>query len=415
MARSKKPTKGKSPIDDANLVEESAIKAEEILTSETEKDEQLDSTSNDEAERDQADTSESEVAAEETAPIEETSDDSSDIAETSEPAEEASETPPPDPAETAPLAETGPLVEEQPDQRRAAVLPMILGGVVAAAIGFGAAQFVPLTGEGEDLTADLRAALTDQQSEIAALRAELDALAERESSDPDTETSAIDALTSQFSDLQNRLSELELRPVSENTGAELSEALQNQITALQARIEELATSGAEQVDTAKQTLLRAAITQVESAVHSGEAFAEALRQIAENSETAPDGTLTDLAETGVATEAELRQSFPAAARAAIAAETQANIDSGEISRVSGFLQQQLGMRSLTPRDGDSADAVLSRAQAALDAGDLGTSLTELSALSDAAAPAMADWIAAAQARQAALDGITGLAADLNSN
>ena len=54
------------------------------------------------------------------------------------------------------------------------------------------------------------------------------------------------------------------------------------------------------------------------------------------------------------------------------------------------------------------DAILSRAEAALDAGDLRSALTELEALPDDAASAIADWREAAETRAAAVAALNDL-------
>ena len=71
----------------------------------------------------------------------------------------------------------------------------------------------------------------------------------------------------------------------------------------------------------------------------------------------------------------------------------------------GFARSLLGARSIEPREGDSADAVLSRAEAALRDGDLQTALTEIEALPPEARAVMDEWVARARIRldaQAAL-------------
>lgn len=73
------------------------------------------------------------------------------------------------------------------------------------------------------------------------------------------------------------------------------------------------------------------------------------------------------------------------------------------------------MRSLAPRDGASADAVLSRAEDATRSGDLAGAVTELSALPAPAQEAMADWVARATARAEATAAADALAAQLATN
>jgi hypothetical protein len=68
------------------------------------------------------------------------------------------------------------------------------------------------------------------------------------------------------------------------------------------------------------------------------------------------------------------------------------------------------VRSLAPREGNDPDAVLSRAEAALAAGDLGTALAEAAALPEAGQAAMAGWVGLAAVRQAATAALAELTA-----
>ena len=73
-----------------------------------------------------------------------------------------------------------------------------------------------------------------------------------------------------------------------------------------------------------------------------------------------------------------------------------------VGRLTSFVEAQVQTRSLTPQEGDSTDAVLSRAEAALKDTDLDTALSELQGLPEAARTAMGAWLTDAEARQAAL-------------
>ena len=68
------------------------------------------------------------------------------------------------------------------------------------------------------------------------------------------------------------------------------------------------------------------------------------------------------------------------------------------NRIATFFANQLGARSVSPREGDDADAILSRAEAALRSGDLSAALSELSSMPDVAQSALADWQNSAQTR-----------------
>lgn len=121
--------------------------------------------------------------------------------------------------------------------------------------------------------------------------------------------------------------------------------------------------------------------------------------------------LADHAAAGLPTIASLRDSFPAAARDGLEAALRANMGESWTDRVSNFLRSQTGLRSLTPREGDDPDAVLSRAEAALEAGDVAGALAELERLPDAAKPALADWTASARVRLEAEAAFATLAAN----
>ena len=70
---------------------------------------------------------------------------------------------------------------------------------------------------------------------------------------------------------------------------------------------------------------------------------------------------------------------------------------------------------MAPREGDDPDAILSRAEAALIAGDVPTALKELDALPEAAQSALVDWVSKARTRQAAIEAADALAQSLNTN
>jgi hypothetical protein len=112
--------------------------------------------------------------------------------------------------------------------------------------------------------------------------------------------------------------------------------------------------------------------------------------------------------------ASLSADFPDAARSALAATRAQDATSGGVD-LGAFLTRQLGVRSVTPRDGDDPDAVLSRAEAALKSGDLTGALAELEALPDVAKSEMSGWLDQAQTRQTALDAANTLAESLTAN
>ncbi|CAM5310654.1 hypothetical protein FALB51S_00807 [Frigidibacter albus] len=115
---------------------------------------------------------------------------------------------------------------------------------------------------------------------------------------------------------------------------------------------------------------------------------------------------------GVPTLGSLQDSFPEAARKALAASLPVTAGTGTWDRVGAFLQAQTGARSLAPREGTDPDAVLSRAEAALTAGDLQGALAELEGLPAEGRAATAAWEAQAAARIAATGAADALAAEI---
>lgn len=116
---------------------------------------------------------------------------------------------------------------------------------------------------------------------------------------------------------------------------------------------------------------------------------------------------------GVPTLAHLRQSFPAAARDALAMSLAETAGEGTTwDRLSAFLRSQTQARSLSPRAGDDPDAILSRAEAALSAGDLAAALREVEALPPTGRDRMAEWAGLAQRRLAAREALAVLSNEM---
>ena len=83
--------------------------------------------------------------------------------------------------------------------------------------------------------------------------------------------------------------------------------------------------------------------------------------------------------------------------------------------IGGFFKQQLGARSVAPRDGDDPDAILSRAEAAMRDGRLADALAEVKALPPEAQEPLSEWLSDAQARHDAQDAVQTLTQRLTAN
>ncbi len=387
--------------------------------------------------------------------------DAKPAAEPAKPKTTAKPVPPPksvdkpaEPAKPAPAdakpAKAEPAPAEQPAKRRGglgAFLGLLLGGVAAAVIGFVAARTVVPEGwpfPGVEPEQDPLVGMVEAQSaEIAALGERLGALdATLEEVKSDTSalddlrqsvTTRLDGLESgageiaeQISAMETRLSSVEkLAPEGTEAAEKAAEAYAKELAALREMFEgELAEIDAAQAEasaleaqlaeSAKAAAGRAALAQVEAALDTGAPFQDALLELTEAMGLDAPEALSAVAAEGVPALADLQSGFPAAARAAIEADIRNGVEEGNVNRMQAFLKTQLGTRSLEPKEGDSADAVLSRAEAALKTGDLDAVLAEIETLPEAAKPAFADWRTLAETRARALTAGNALAEELNA-
>lgn len=246
-----------------------------------------------------------------------------------------------------------------------------LEGAVAALDG--------LTSGGAGLSAEDQEALGAFSATVDGLRAELAALADQQGA------------------LSQRIDDVEVAVDRRLTEAEV----------------EVVTATEEAADTKSAALAVAAVSMIDAALASGEPFAEALGQLEANTDEPVPAGLTAVAETGVATLGVLRTGFADAAHQAIRANIRAEGQANPGSRLASFLEAQIATRSLTPKEGDSTDAVLSRAEDALRRDNLAAAVDELRGLSEVARSAMGSWLPRAEARMAAMADLTALQSAVN--
>ncbi|WP_372610195.1 COG4223 family protein [Aquicoccus sp.] len=355
-------------------------------------------------------------------------------------AEEATQAPEPDEPEQA---DSGPWVGSETASaqsaepvviRKGGFLPMLIGGLLAAGIGFGAAFYIlpevwPDLGDDDGFEAQVSERLDEQAQAIEALQeaepdlgpieARLDDL-EGMQGGIDTLDGRVDDMAEAMSALETRVNDLEKRPVTESASPEAVEAYERELQAVQdamaeqrAEIEELLAEAAEKEASAERSAeevaTRTAMTRILTALDTGTGFAEAAEELAAQDVDLPP-ELAGVADSGVDTMADLASAFPDAARAALA-EARKDEDGG----FAAFLKDQLGVRSLEPREGDDADAILSRAEAAVNEGRLTDAMAEIDTLPESARAAMSDWMDRAQARADAVAAAEALGADLDLN
>lgn len=335
------------------------------------------------------------------------------------------------------------LIEEKTEPRSGGFVPLVLGGIVAAGIGYGAAaissgEIWPFASEDDAAQAELQASLERQNQTIASLEERLTGLQEgvdgidlgsleAELSDLDQRVEALrsaqSALTERVEALAGRIDTLEKQPMEQAVSPEAIAAYERALDDLRAEVDaqraEVARMAEEAVaaeqSAEQQSRLaesRAALAEITAALESGAPFDEAVEVLAGNGVEVP-APLNAVAADGVATRAELVDAFPELARDALAeARSVATQGSEGANRVTTFLRNQLGARSVTPREGSDPDAILSRAEAAVRNGNLAQALDEIARLPDVARAVLADWQVMAETRLNALTAADALSQQL---
>ncbi|MDB6182353.1 COG4223 family protein [Paracoccus fistulariae] len=361
-----------------------------------------------------------------------------------EPAKSAPEQPAarkPEPASPAP---------QQGKVQKVGFWPLVFGGVVAAGIGsIGTIYALPhlpasWLPEQEAPQVDVeairsqatQAAEAAATSQIDTLRAELDARhddmmsqiqANQQQGAPSDGASAeaLSSLQQRLDEQAQQIQQLSDRPAFDPQLAQRLQDLTAKAQDLEGQIEKAAQQAQSQIDTAQaeaQKLQEAA----EDSTRRAEAVAAiAALQTALDRGLQPDEARQTMESAGIETPAALDREvasldtlqgeFPDAARAALRASLRDESASGTGNVFTNFLRAQTGARSVEPREGDDPDAILSRADAKVEAGQIGEALTEVEALPDSAksAPSMAEWIGKATAYRDAQSALSDLSASSN--
>lgn len=233
-----------------------------------------------------------------------------------------------------------------------------------------------------------------------------------------------------IAELRGKLEALEARPIPQaDTSAIKSEivalrsAVQalDQATASQKASLEKATAAANASATGEQKALAAArgsavigiAARLSAALTAGQPFANDLALLAPLAEgdaklAESIAALQPVAATGVASRASLAASFPAMAKAAMA-EDLADDSFGQ--RLIGKLRGLVSLRRVgADVQGDSIEAKLARAEAAIATGDVSKAVELVKSLPPQAAQATAAWLARAEAHLAAQQAVDRLAA-----
>ena len=307
--------------------------------------------------------------------------------------------------------------------RRVGILGPLLGGALAAIGGFALSYFDVLglaapdsSAEVAALVAQLDQARAAEAKAISGLKDEITALSTRVATleaapvpegpdlakldDLDRRLSAIEAMpadgTASAAALTAKVAQLERQIAALPAGGVIPE-MQAELDAVLARLgdaEAAATARAAEAEAAAAASARdSALRVLAEAVASGKPFGAELQAL-------EDPALTDAlgasAETGVPSLETLQAGFPDAARAALRVAREISTEDGWGDRLVDFLASQTGARSLTPQDGSTPDAILSRAEFALAEGRVDAALNELQALDPAVQAPLAAWSADAK-------------------
>ena len=340
-----------------------------------------------------------------------------------------------------PVSETAaPTPPAQEPERKGSFVPLVLGGVIAAVIGFGGAVYF---GDQLGLGAGTDAALSEMTAKLEAQDDALAALSEKLAKTQDMSNGAqaasieatelvakmeevLSAYTTELgmasqavAALEARLDEIEKRPLSEGLNAAAIAAYEREVKDLKDLVAAQKAEAAELKDkadlSAKAALARSSVTRIVAALESGAPYRAAVVDLRSSTGEGVAAVLEDHADSGVITLAALIESYPEAARGALAKAREDKVDAGTGNKLGNFLKTQFGARSVEAREGTDTDAILSRAEAALKAGDLAAALAELNTLAEGPKTVMAQWVAQAQTRAAATQAAEDLAQTLNSN
>ncbi|MEN8832346.1 MAG: hypothetical protein ABF285_14085 [Pacificibacter sp.] len=400
MAGAKK-TPNKAAIEEADI-DAVNVEKDDVVQADAEGEDTLEATADD-----------ADAASADTADVSADSDDAKSVEETdiSDETPEVSDLIHEEPATAAPVSSA--------EQR--GFMPLLLGGVLCAGIGFVAANLIkpdgwPFPGSNTEV---LKEQIAQLETSLADTRAQMETVvsdARKEAANVSTSVDeklaefdldgTIETLSAALASMDQRLTAVEAAPVAEAiVSPEATAAYERQLSEMQSLLDSEVARLKEAKEVAESekasAAMASALTRLQEAVTNGQPFAGVLTELPGEVPSALAGS----AATGVATLQEIADSFSDAAEVAIV-ET-AKSDTENQGWMDRFLRSQLGLRSLTPQEGTTPDAILSRAEQAIRDNDLQVALTEISTLPDVGQAAMADWAAMTRTR---LDVTTALSA-----
>ena len=350
------------------------------------------------------------------------------VVEKAAPVVENTETSKTDTADVAPLVPA----PSPPPAKKGVFFPLLLGGLIAGAIGFFVAtQMIPKDTALIDQVAAQSASISALEDQVAALpRIDLSgveaAQAELSTNIASVQTKLDDGLAA----LDGRIADLEKLPTGAGTISDrVIAAYEADLEALRAEMQALGGTAIAQLEEARDEAAsieenaaaaaraaagRAALARIQISLDTGEPLRAALTDL----EAAIEGPVPDellAAQDGVPTLLSLQEGFSDVASAALSAARNAGVAGEKASGFGAFLKNQLEVRSTTPQEGTTTDAILSRAEAAVDAGRLPDALAEIATLPEEARVEMIEWLGLAETRAGAVSAVDALSTSLNDS
>jgi hypothetical protein len=314
------------------------------------------------------------------------------------------------------------------------LIPMFLGGLCAGAIGYCVAVLPDYFNSNDQLSSllldqkeihDQIVNLSETVSEIrnvgpsANFSEELDPLRislSKLSAGIKVRSSAQEI---EITALKERIYLLENRPLNGEVSASVIQNYERELTQIRAEIEAILIKAAGDVEQAQgsaamlevaaqaisqENVAASALIGIEAAISNGTGYSTLLEELKAILGLNLPEVLSTNAQLGVVTLNKLQDEFPKLARVSLKAARR----EGEGTGFGAFLKAQLGFRSLFPREGTSPDAVLSRAEASVAAGNLQVALVELIDLPKSGQLVLQDWSERARARLSVLKAISEL-------
>ena len=220
-----------------------------------------------------------------------------------------------------------------------------------------------------------------------------------------TNASTIQEMQATISELKGKMAALADAELGTGDTTDLSEVSQR-VDKIEKALPELATAASKGVEQTKSAAAAIAFANLRAAVSDGRPFATELDTISTLSPSATDlGALPAYAEKGIPTVPELARSFDAAKQAALAtAAAPPNSAGSLLDSLMASAESLVKIRRVdAAATGDTPSAVLARAEAALDKGDLATAVKEVGTLQGAQRDAFSGWLDQARARLGADD------------